>query len=181
MGASARVTLRPYRPGDEQALFEALTVSRAEVGRWMPELQAPLSLDHLRAWVRDLPAIEARSFELNRLIEDPMDGTMLGSVGLARLSQVHRCAGLFYWVHSGRTGRGVATQAIRAMAEEAFAALKLQRVELLIAVGNVASLRAAEKAGAQREGLLRKRFMLADGSHDALLLSLIPADLARSP
>ncbi|MEO7330363.1 MAG: GNAT family N-acetyltransferase [Minicystis sp.] len=179
MSAPAQVALRPYRPGDELALFEALEVSRAEVGRWMPELQAPLSLEHLRAWVRDLAAIEARSSERNRVVEDPRDGSLLGSVGLARVSKVHRCAGLFYWVHSGRIGRGVATAAIRAMATIAFEELGLLRVEMLIAVDNLGSLRAAEKAGAQREGLLRSRFQLADGAHDARVLSLLPGDLAR--
>ena len=53
--------------------------------------------------------------------------------GLSRLSKVHRCAGLFYWVHSGRTGRGVATAAIEAMARLAFSELGLRRVEMLIA------------------------------------------------
>ena len=181
MSGPPRVALRPYRPGDEQALFDAFEASRAEVGRWMPEFQAPLSLAHLRSWVRDLGAIEARSSELNRMIADSEDGSLLGSVGLARLSKVHRCAGLFYWVHSGRTGRGIATQAIQAMARLGFEELGLQRVELLIAPGNAASLRAAEKAGAQREGLLRRRFVLADGTHDAIVLSLLADDPPRSP
>lgn len=179
MSARATVALRPYRPGDEQALFEALEHSRPEVSRWMPEFQAPLSLEHLRGWVRDLPAIEARSQEINRRIVDPADGSLLGSVGLSRLSKVHRCAGLFYWVHSARTGRGVATAAIEAMARLAFTELGLQRVEMLIAEKNLGSLRAAEKAGAVREGLLRSRFQLADGRHDALVLSLLPDDLRR--
>lgn len=173
------MVLRPYRAGDEQALFEALNESRAEVGRWMPEFQAPLSLEHLRIWVRDLPAIEKKSSEINRRISDADGDRMLGSVGLARISQVHRSAGMFYWVRAGSIGQGVATQAIRAMARLAFDELGLQRVELLIAEQNLGSVRAAEKAGAQREGLLRRRFVLADGTHDALMLSLIPSDLAR--
>jgi RimJ/RimL family protein N-acetyltransferase len=77
------------------------------------------------------------------------------TLALARRSQVHRCAGMFYWVHSGRTRRGVATAAIQAMARLAF-----------------------DELGAQREGLLRRRFLLADGSHDAFMFSLIAADLA---
>jgi len=49
----------------------------------------------------------------------------------------------------------------------------LIRLEILIAVGNIASQRVAEKAGAVREGTLRKRLLLHDEPHDAVMFSLI--------
>ena len=179
MREGAIVHLRRYQPGDEHALFEALNASRADVSRWMPDFAAPLSLDHLRAWVRDLASIEAKSSEENRAIVRPEDGAFLGSVGLSRISPTHRAAGMFYWVHSAHAGKGVATAAIRAMARLAFEELGLARVEMLVAVQNAASMRAAEKAGAVREGVLRSRFLLADGRHDAVVLSIVPEDLRR--
>jgi len=46
-----------------------------------------------------------------------------------------------------------------------------------VAVGNVASQRAVEKAGAHREGVLRNRLILGDEPVDAVLYSLVPMDL----
>lgn len=49
----------------------------------------------------------------------------------------------------------------------------LIRLEILIAVGNTASQRVAEKVGAVREGILRKRLVLHDEAHDAVMFSLV--------
>jgi RimJ/RimL family protein N-acetyltransferase len=42
----------------------------------------------------------------------------------------------------------------------------------VIAAGNLASQRVAEKAGATREGILRGRLILHDVAHDAVMFSL---------
>jgi RimJ/RimL family protein N-acetyltransferase len=59
-----------------------------------------------------------------------------------------------YWVRTGQTGQGIATAAVRLIARFGFEDLGLQRLELLVAVENLASRRVAEKAGARFEGIL---------------------------
>jgi hypothetical protein len=54
-------------------------------------------------------------------------------------------------------------------------------LELIIARENHGSIRVAENAGAQREGLLRRRLMLDGRPADALLYSILPSDLVRAP
>jgi RimJ/RimL family protein N-acetyltransferase len=63
------------------------------------------------------------------------------------------------------------------MARFAFEQLKMQRVEIVVEVENAPSLRAAEKAGATREGLLRNRLNNRGEPRDALIFSLIPRDM----
>jgi RimJ/RimL family protein N-acetyltransferase len=55
--------------------------------------------------------------------------------------------------------------------------LKLIRIEIVAAVGNLASQRVAEKAGAVREGVMRKALLVRDTAHDAVLTSLIEEDM----
>ena len=57
-----------------------------------------------------------------------------------------------------------------------FESLGLNRAELLVPTANVASQRVAEKAGARREGLLRKRLRLNGVAHDAFVYSLVAED-----
>jgi RimJ/RimL family protein N-acetyltransferase len=83
---------------------------------------------------------------------------------------------MYYWVRSSRTGEGIAARAIRLLARHGFESLGFQRVELVIAVENEASIRAADKAGALREGILRNRMYVHDAVHDAYIYSLVPAD-----
>lgn len=63
------------------------------------------------------------------------------------------------------------------MAQFAFEELKYSRLEIVVATGNMSSLRVAEKAGARREGVLRNRLILHGKLHDAVMHSLVPEDL----
>jgi RimJ/RimL family protein N-acetyltransferase len=85
-------------------------------------------------------------------------------------------ANLGYWIRSSQTRRGLATAAVRLLAHWAFDNTDLNRLELVISVENLASLRVAEKAGAVREGILRSRLLLYGRSHDAALYSLLRND-----
>ena len=67
----------------------------------------------------------------------------------------------------------MATAAVKLAYQWAMENTNLIRLEILIAVENHASLRVAEKVGALREGMLRKRLLLHDEAHDAVMFSLI--------
>jgi RimJ/RimL family protein N-acetyltransferase len=89
-------------------------------------------------------------------------------------------ANLGYWVRSSATKRGVASAATRLIARFGFRELGFQRLEIVAATGNGASQRAAEKAGATREGVLRKRLLINGQPHDAVLYSLVAEDFEES-
>ncbi len=61
-----------------------------------------------------------------------------------------------YWLGESFWGRGLATRAAAAASEWAFAEYKLTRVFALVFSHNLASARVLEKAGFQREGVLRR-------------------------
>ena len=105
------------------------------------------------------------------------DEILLGSVGLNRINRANRSANIGYWVRRTRTRRGVATAALRLVAEFGLKNLGLQRLEILVPGHNWASRRVAERAGAKFEGVLRNRVVLTNKLHDARLYSLIPGDL----
>lgn len=74
-------------------------------------------------------------------------------------------------------GQGIAPAATRLLAKWGFEAVKLIRIEIVVNTANQRSLRAAEKAGAKREGVLRNRLYLQDKAHDAVMHSLIPGEV----
>ena len=63
------------------------------------------------------------------------------------------------------------------MAEFGHKHLELNRIEIVVAKSNLASIRVAEKVGAKKEGELRRRICVRDKIYDAFLFSLIPDDL----
>ena len=87
-----------------------------------------------------------------------------------------RFCNLSYWVRTRRTRQGIASCAARLAARFAFETAGLVRAEIIIAIGNIASQRSAEKAGAHYEGILLKRMVVRTDVYDAVMYSLTPAD-----
>ena len=166
------ISLRPYRVEDAPAILEAALSSVTEVRPFAPWCHPELTLEEVRAWLEaQVQAFEAgTAFEFAILAED---GSYLGSCALNQIESANRRANLGYWVRTSAIRRGVATAAIRQMVRWAFENTDLIRLEIIASTKNVASLRTAEKAGAVREGVLRKRLLLHGIAHDAVVFSFI--------
>lgn len=87
-------------------------------------------------------------------------------------------AGIAVSVFPEARGRGVAPRALRLAAEWALLELGLQRVYAEAAAENAASIRAIEKAGFRREGLLRAHCETHGRRHDCVMFSVVPGDLS---
>jgi RimJ/RimL family protein N-acetyltransferase len=83
-----------------------------------------------------------------------------------------------YWIARDARGRGVATEALKALCVWGVDTLALKRLELLTDPENTASQRVAEKAGFQREGILRSSLEYRDGTRrDSVIFSLLPQEM----
>jgi ribosomal-protein-alanine N-acetyltransferase len=71
------------------------------------------------------------------------------------------------------TGRGFVTEACRLLVDYLFSVHQYQRLELLTAPENVASVRVAQKCGFQAEGTLRQAFFINGRYQDVEVFSLL--------
>ena len=86
-----------------------------------------------------------------------VDGEAVGGIGFTVQQDVdHRSAEIGYWLGEEFWGRGLATQALVAVTEYAFANFDLCRLYAHVFEWNAASRRVLEKAGYECEGRLRK-------------------------
>ena len=177
--AKVVVGLRRYLVCDVDAHFAAARKSIDAAHPWLPWCRPDYSVFESAQWVLSRDAAWQSGSECSFVIQHLATGTFLGSIGLGLAGQPLGSANLGYWVRSGWQRRGVAAAAIGQAARFAFAALGLQRIEIIAAVDNLPSQRAATRAGAQVEGVLRRRMLLHGRMHDAVVLSLVPSDLAE--
>jgi ribosomal-protein-serine acetyltransferase len=176
--AGERVLLRRHRPEDARAIFDAAWESKDALLQWLwwwfhPEY----SLAETEQWVSGRARAWDQGIEYAFVIEDRTTGEFHGGCGINRVDRLNLIANLGYWVRSGRAGQGIATEAARLLADFAFTDLGLVRVEIVVAVKNLASQRVAQKAGARWEAVLRNRLRLPSGPADAIMFSLIPEDM----
>jgi RimJ/RimL family protein N-acetyltransferase len=166
------IRIRPYRLDDAQAIWTAVRESLAQLQLWMPWCHAHYSIEEARSWLAvQVPAFHQRTTFEFAITAD--DGTYLGGCGLNQIDTLNQRANLGYWVRSSAAGRGVATEATRLTRDWGFANTDLVRIEVLVAVGNVASRRVAEKSGAVYEGTLRSRLLVHGTRHDAAMYAFI--------
>jgi ribosomal-protein-serine acetyltransferase len=175
--SDGRILIRPLCVDDVDAVYEAVRESIEEVGRWLPWCHPDYSRDETVAFINSLKGAQGADELYSFAIVDARAGDFLGGVGLSQINRVHQMANLGYWVRTSRTERGVASAATRLVAGFGFRQLGLQRIEIVAATGNQASQRVAEKAGALREGVLRKRLLIHGEAHDAVVYSLVAEDI----
>jgi len=175
--SDGRVVLRRHHPRHALAVYQAARESIAEVGRWMPWCSDDFTLEASTAWLETQQEAWKEGTAHEFAIVDAESERLLGGGGVNQIRKDERLGNLGYWVRSSDCGRGIATAAARLLAGFAFDDLGLQRLEILVAVGNHASCRVADKIGALREGVLRKRVVIGNGqSVDAVMYSLVAGD-----
>lgn len=168
------VQIRRYTLDDAAAVAKAAKESVPELQPWMPWCHPGYSIEESRTWLQ----IQVPGFDEGTAFEFAIvsaDGRYLGGCGLNQIDQANNRANLGYWVRTTATRRGVATAAVRAIRDWAFDNTGLIRLEIVIAVDNLASHRVAEKAGAVREGILQRRLVLHGMAHDATIFSFTRA------
>ncbi|MFE6733605.1 GNAT family N-acetyltransferase [Microbacterium sp. NPDC057650] len=158
---------------DAPALVAAFT--DAALRRWLPAPD-PYPLAIAEQWCTTISEqTRASGCGIVRAIR--VDGTLSGSIDAKRVDWRAMTCELSYWTAAPFRGRGLVPGAVAAFSCALIREHGFERVELRIAPGNAASLRAAEKAGFRREGTARNAGFTDDGRVDLVIWSRIPADL----
>jgi ribosomal-protein-serine acetyltransferase len=170
------ILLRPPRPDDVPALNEAVHESLAELHPWMDWATEAYDEAAARRWLEFAQLYWEHFSGFQFAITDAGNGQYIGNCSVDGINPKSRSCNLGYWVRTSRTGQGIASRAAHLAARFAFETAGLVRVEIAIAVGNIASQRAAEKAGAHYEGILSNHMVVRTDMYDAVMYSLTPAD-----
>jgi ribosomal-protein-alanine N-acetyltransferase len=120
-----------------------LHANNRNVSRYMTADWYPYSLDNAVKWLSYVldPATPDHSFAIE------VNGESVGSIGLILPEGPSLEGEVGYWLGEPFWGRGIATDALRAMVEHAFTEHGLVRLKAVVFAPNVASVRVLEKVG----------------------------------
>jgi ribosomal-protein-alanine N-acetyltransferase len=140
-----RLLLRPFRAGD---VDDALAYRNdAEFSRYLPHIPYPFERRHAEAFV----ALNmSESWETSPTFAIVFEGRVIGTVNL-EVDVPARAAMLGYAIGRAWWGRGIATEAARAVMAWGIETYGLTRIWASAELGNVRSHRVLEKLGMQRE------------------------------
>ena len=160
-----RVTLRPLASADVPRLAEI--AAEPEVARWW-----------LGVTEQDLrEMVESDKGELVFAIE--LDGEPIGLVQAGEeLDPDYRHAGIDLFLGTDWQGQGLGADTVRTLARWLFEERGHHRITIDPALANERAIRAYERVGFKRVGVMRRYERGQDGRwHDGLLLDLLPEDL----
>ena len=177
---SERVVLRPLRPEDAKAVYEAIDEARDHLRPWMDWVDNHRSVeDTLDYCLRSAAKWLLRS-DLGLGIFDAASGGYLGGTGMHEPEWELRAFEIGYWIRPTAEGRGFVGDAVGLLATLAFEWLAAQRLEIRCDATNERSRRVAERAGFVLECRLRNEARAPNGqARDTLVFSLVPDDYAR--
>ena len=101
------------------------------------------------------------------------EGRLVGACGFRNWDRAAARIEIGYAIQRRHWGKGIATEAVRAVLGFAFEQMGLNRVEAHCIVDHVASRRVLEKAGMRREGILRQHESFKGAFQDLALYSIL--------
>ena len=162
-----RVHLRPLEPGDRAAMARIL--AEPEVARWWIHEGLDIAVDGLFD----------EEAEVRLAIE--VDGQVAGMIQFSEeLTPDYRHAGIDIFVATAFQGRGIGPEAIRLVARHLFEDRGHHRLIIDPAAANDRAIRAYEKVGFRRVGVMRQYERSIDGTwHDGLLMDMLAGELVE--
>jgi aminoglycoside 6'-N-acetyltransferase len=155
-----RVLLRPGRPEDAQRLLRIR--SEPEVTRWWGS-------DDIEEEVREEFIGSDNAFVIE------VEEEVVGAIQYHEESDpMYRHAGMDIYLSASRHGEGLATEALRVLARHLFEERGHHRLTIDPAADNAAAIRAYERVGFRRVGIMREYERGPDGVwHDGLLMDML--------
>jgi RimJ/RimL family protein N-acetyltransferase len=169
------VALRRWEIGDVPALVDAID-GDPEITSFLELIPQPYGEDEARMWV-EAAAVMWRDQSASPFAVLAGDG-VVGGAGINWIDRGDSVGDIGYWLQRDARGRGYTTRAVRLLARWAFD-VGCERLQIRADTENEASMRVAERAGFQREGVLRSiRFNPRLGRRmNFALYSLLPDEV----
>lgn len=174
----SRVVLEAAEVRHAEELFEVIDLDRERLSRASHWVRAVHSVQDLQARLERGQGRRAAGGGLSYLIRPQVSGGLaqiVGGVGVFDVDAERRSCEIGYWVTGEYEGRGLVSDAVRALGNACFE-LGVHRIQLRCAVENARSERLARRCGYVLEGRLRAVRKTDAGWADDFVFSRLASD-----
>ena len=171
-----RLLLRRFTLDDAQPMFDCWA-NDERVTRyitWNPHGEVAVTKYILGMWCLDYDKENHYQWAIE------LDGKLVGSISVvayddnSERAEIGYCMGFDYW------GRGIMTEAVKAVVDFLFTDVGCNRIEIVQHIENPASGRVAQKCGFTKEGVRREYFNKNGVFHDDVMYALLRKDWSAS-
>jgi [ribosomal protein S5]-alanine N-acetyltransferase len=170
-----RLVLREIVPSDAEDLFRIFS-DPATMKYW--SCRPYNSVNQAHRLIESMAETARNGHGIHWAITLRDEDRLIGKCGYNEWRKAHRRGDISYIVDREKWGKGIVSEALRAVLDYGFSCMNLHSVEAGVTPGNDASTRMLEKHGFCLEGHLRESFWAEDVFVDSLIYSLLRRDWA---
>jgi ribosomal-protein-serine acetyltransferase len=168
------IQLRLHEERYAEEYFALIERNRAYLQEWMPWAAYEISLEDLKAYMKQTLLQFANNEDMDMGIW--YQNRLVGAIGLPRMDWADRKTEIGYWLDASMQGKGIVTRACRALVTYAFEQLHLNKVEIHCATRNRRSRAIPERLGFTQEGSIRQAEKFADHYNDLVIYGMLASE-----
>ena len=171
IAAGKGIELRPVSVRHSKPLYDLIDRNRIRLREWLPWLEWSFGPTDLSAYLKERERDNAAGIGLATVVF--FEGALCGAIALHTINKRDRSTSIGYWLDAGYAGRGIMTEACRAIVTEGFRGYGLHRIEIRCATGNSRSSAIPRKLKFTEEGILREAEWIYDRWVDLRVFSML--------
>ena len=171
---NADTQMRLLEIRDADPLFALLDQSRSYLREWLPFVDGTRAVEDTKDFIQG--GLQQYASNNGGELGIWYRGELAGVLGLHYIHGSNRLTSIGYWMGERFQGKGIMTNACRALVDILFKEYGLNRVEIRVAPQNLKSRAIPERLGFQNEGCRRQAEWLYDHYVDHVIYGMLAQD-----
>ncbi len=154
-----------------ELLYQLVKINRLHLREWLPWVDHLRTVEDFRKYINNSKQRYANHTEMGYCIL--VNHVMIGRIGFYNIDPVNKSASIGYWLSKQWLGKGIITRSCKAMIDDGFKRLRLNRIEIRAAIENFKSQAIPVRLGFTREGIIRQGEFVNNQFIDLYVYSLL--------
>jgi len=135
-------------------IFETINSERPFLRKWLPFVELTKNQSDTEQFIKSI--IRQNRSRRDEIYTIWYKEEFAGLIGFKETDWINRKTELGYWISEKMQGKGIVTKAVNELLRFSFQKLKMNRVQIKVAVGNERSAKIPKRLGFQFEGIERE-------------------------
>jgi len=174
---SDTTTLEKIKLTDAEIIFETIDRNRDFLKEWLPFVEFTHGVANTKAFIKSLLEIQGPAQPETFTIW--FKGNFAGLIGFKDPDIINHRTEIGYWLDPKMQGKGIITQAAKALTNYAFEQLGMNRIQIRCGVGNTKSSAIPKRLGYHFESIEREGEFHLDHYIDLEVYSILKKEWAK--
>ncbi|NCB06669.1 MAG: N-acetyltransferase [Bacteroidia bacterium] len=168
------IHLEPVNLSMAPVIFETIDGDRKYLGKWLPFVEFTQQVTDTENFLQSI--VNQQEIKKDEVFSIWYNGDFAGLIGFKDTDWINHKTEIGYWIREKMQGKGIVTACVQELIHYAFRKLKLNRIQIKVAVGNFKSSAIPKRLGFQFEGTERAGELHQNKYMDLEIYSLLKHD-----